>query len=322
MVILGVPIALLAACVLALGAQLQNRGVSAVDEGEDGESRSGFSLRQLGALARTPKWLGGTSLLTLAIALQLVSLALAPLAVVQPLGALSLVVTAFLDRWMNKAHTGRAAFQAIALCVVGVTVFVTTAAFTTRSSPSSPGEIIAVLGILAAVLVLFGVLFAVLRHRRSSLVFALGAGVLFGFVATLAKIVLGRIGALLGGSVLAPQDWLTLLCIAGLAGAGAFGLYLVQTAYAAGSPDLVVAALTVIDPLIAVTIGITVLGEARGAPPWVFPVFVVAEAVAVAGVLRLARHAPEPQREEQEAQPTQPVDRPGRIEPRGGTESG
>lgn len=297
---LGVPIALLAACVLAFGAQLQNHGVSALDEREDGGSQSGFDLRQLLALIRTPKWLGGSSLLGLAIVLQLGSLALAPLAVVQPLGALALVVTALLDVKMNSARIGRVALRAIVLCVVGVTVFVTTASFTTHTSPNTPGQVIWLLGILAVVLALFGVLFAVLRHRRSSLVFALGAGVLFGFVATLAKVIIGRVQDIVqSGSGLTAVDWLTLLCVLGLAAAGAFGLYLVQTAYAGGSPDLVVAALTVVDPLVAVTIGIAVLAEAHGAPGWVFPVFVVAQAVAVSGVLLLARHPPAPPGEQE-----------------------
>ncbi len=67
------------------------------------------------------------------------------------------------------------------------------------------------------------------------------------------------------------------------------GSYLVQTAYSSGSPDLVVAGLTVIDPMVGVTIGIIVLGEASAAPWWVGIVFVVAGAVAVLGVFRVAR---------------------------------
>lgn len=67
-------------------------------------------------------------------------------------------------------------------------------------------------------------------------------------------------------------------------------MYLVQNAYAMGPPDLVVAGLTVVDPMVGVTIGIVVLGEAAGAPIWSIPLFVLAGAAAVTGVLQLARH--------------------------------
>ena len=54
-----------------------------------------------------------------------------------------------------------------------------------------------------------------------------------------------------------------------------------------------VAGLTVIDPLVAILIGILVLGEAANAPLWAIAVFVGAGALAIFGVLSLARHHPQ-----------------------------
>ena len=62
-----------------------------------------------------------------------------------------------------------------------------------------------------------------------------------------------------------------MLCGVGLAAAGLGGFYLVQTAYAVGPPDLVIAGLTVVDPIVAVGIGVIVLGEAQNAPLWAIP---------------------------------------------------
>jgi threonine/homoserine efflux transporter RhtA len=76
------------------------------------------------------------------------------------------------------------------------------------------------------------------------------------------------------------------------AGAGA---YFVQNAYSSGPPDLVIAGLTVIDPMIAVGIGVIVLGEASQAPAWAAVLFAVAGAVAMWGVFRLAKHHPQTQ---------------------------
>ncbi len=73
----------------------------------------------------------------------------------------------------------------------------------------------------------------------------------------------------------------------------AVGAYFVQTAYSVGPPDLVIAGLTVVDPMVAVLIGLLVLGEASTAPWWALVGFGVAGAIAVWGVVQLARHHPE-----------------------------
>ena len=66
-----------------------------------------------------------------------------------------------------------------------------------------------------------------------------------------------------------------------------------QTAYSSGPPDLVIAGLTVIDPIVAIIIGLTVLGEAANAPLWAYIGFGVAGVIAVIGVCDLARNHPQ-----------------------------
>jgi EamA domain-containing membrane protein RarD len=116
---------------------------------------------------------------------------------------------------------------------------------------------------------------------------------LFGFVATLAKVLITRVQTILqSGFHLVFADWLTVVCFVGLVAAALLGSYFVQTAYSTGSPSVVVAGLTVIDPMVGVTIGIVVLGEAAAAPWWAAIVFALAGLVAVLGVYRLSRHTP------------------------------
>ena len=55
---------------------------------------------------------------------------------------------------------------------------------------------------------------------------------------------------------------------------------------------MVVAGITVIDPMVGVTIGIVVLGEAADAPWWAAIVFALAGLVAVLGVYRLSLRTP------------------------------
>lgn len=285
----GIPIALLGGIFLAVGAQLQHRGVTKVEQRLGDGRRHGLSFGQLRALIARPSWLIGTLMLGLAIVLQLVSLVFAPLIVVQPLGVIALVVTAILNARISGLRLHPPAILAIVLCVSGVGVFVTIAALTAKETAITTRQLVTILIILAVVIVAYSAAFVTLRRRMRAVSYILAAGVLYGFVATLAKVVLN---SLVNGNF----EWLTGLALLVLIGASALGAYFVQNAYAVGSPDLVIAGLTVIDPMVAVAIGIVVLGEAAAAPPWAAVVYVLAAAVAVTGVFMLAKHHPQTRR--------------------------
>lgn len=281
----GIPIALVGAVFLSFGAQFQSRGVKQLEERRDDDEKD-LGASQLLRLIRTPAWLFGTIMLGLAIVLQLTSLRYAALIVVQPIGAIALVVTAILNARTTHIHLDRKVIRAIVLCVLGVGAFVAIAAPVAKDQPISDDSMRTVLILLAIVLAVFGSLYAVYRARMTPILYIVGAGILYGFVATMAKTVINR---LLTGQF----DWFTVLSVVGLLAAGLGGFYLVQTAYAVGPPDLVIAGLTVVDPIVAVGIGVLVLREAADAPFWAGPAFLVTGAVAVFGVLQLARHHPE-----------------------------
>jgi drug/metabolite transporter (DMT)-like permease len=285
---LGIPLALVGAVFLSLGAQFQHRGVVTV-EARSGDATPGLSMRQLVLLVRRPSWVTGTIMLVLAIVLQLVSLRFSPIIVVQPLGAIALVITSILNARLSGVPLNKRSVRAIALCVGGVGLFVTIAAFTAVDTVITDRQLVTILLILAVVLGCFLVAFLIFRHRLPAVGYIIGAGVLYGFVATLAKVVINR---LLQGDF----EWLTLTCLAGLIAAGALGAYFVQTAYSAGPPDLVIAGLTVIDPMVAVGIGVVVLGEAQAAPLYAVIAFLVAGVIAVSGVFDLSNNHPQAQR--------------------------
>lgn len=291
---LGIPIALVGAVFLSLGAQFQHRGVGKVGTPGSAKESSALSPGQMLQLLSRPSWVIGTLLLGLAIVFQLSSLILAPLIVVQPLGAVALVITAVVNSRISKIPLTWGAIRAIVFCVVGVALFVTIAAFTATSSPVREGQLVVILIILAVVTVAFAAFFAFLRKRFKAIIYIVGAGVLYGFVATLAKVVIDRIKTLVFfGSDTGGFEWLTTLCVVALLAATALGGYFVQSAYSSGPPDLVIAGLTVIDPIVAVCIGIVVLQEAADAPPWAILAFVVSGVVAVYGVFQLAKHHPQ-----------------------------
>lgn len=283
--LLGIPIALVGACFLSIGAQLQHHGVAKV-ESQTTDASSGLNVRQLGLLLARPSWVIGTLLLGLAIVFQLVSLKLSPLILVQPLGVVGLVITSILNARVSGVRLNRRSVVAVSLCVGGVGAFVLIAAVFARDVPVTSRSLIIILIILAVVLLVAGGLFFFLRHRFKAIIYIVGAGVLYGFVATLAKVVIDRVSN-------NEWDWLLVLCILALLAAAGLGAYFVQNAYSSGPPDLVIAGLTVIDPLVAVTIGIIVLDEAAGAPWWAMVGFAVTGAVAMYGVFQLAKYHPQ-----------------------------
>lgn len=283
---IGIPLAIIGAVFLSVGTQLQNRGVGKVEANTQSAQGKGLSLKQLGLLLARPSWVSGTLMLGIAILLQLSSLYFSPLIVVQPLGVIALVITSIMNSRIAKVKLNRGTIGAITLCVIGVFIFVGVAAFTTTTQPISTLQLVIILSLLAVILIALGVVFGLLRHRMNILFYVIAAGVLYGFVATLAKVVLGRLQQ-------GHFEWLTALCLVALLAATALGAYFVQNAYSSGPPDMVVAGLTVIDPLVAVLIGVAVLGEAAFAPLWADAVFVISGGLAIWGVFLLAKHHPQ-----------------------------
>jgi drug/metabolite transporter (DMT)-like permease len=273
---LGIPIALLGAVLLALGTICQSKGVES-----DGEQETSFR-----GLVRRPTWLVGTGLIGGAIVLQLTALRFSPLMVVQPIGAAALVVTAVANGVRSRRMPGKRESLSIILCIAGIGSYVAVAALSAEDIQVDQQHMLEVLLLMGCTILAASVVWVVTRHHQSAAAATVAAGVLYGFVATLAKAVIGRI-------VQGDLEWLVLAGLAGLGIALALGASLVQKAHAGGSNELVVAGLTVIDPLVAVTLAITVLGEAANAPPLAFIGFLGAGAAAVAGVWIMSVHEPE-----------------------------
>lgn len=284
--LLGIPLALAGAVFMSLGAQYQHRGVEKVELLSGAQGTSGLSVDQLRRLLTRPSWLIGTLMLLLAIVCQLAALVQAPLMVVQPLGAIALVITTLLNARISGHSPTKKSITAIVCCVGGIFLFVFFAALFATEQKISERQLFIILAMLLVVIIVLGACWLVLRHRMRALFYVVGAGILYGFVATLAKVVIKRIEA-------GNFEWITAVCVLALLAAAGVGAYFVQTAYSSGPPDLVIAGLTVVDPLIAVLIGMVVLGEAAAAPPWALVIYGVAGAIAVFGVIELARYHPQ-----------------------------
>ncbi|MDR6637723.1 DMT family transporter [Paenarthrobacter nitroguajacolicus] len=285
MVWLAVFLAVVGAFFLAIGAQRQGSAVKA-DTGGLALSSNGF-LR----LLRNPRWMLGLLFLALGMVMNAIALVSAPLTVVQPIGAIALVITTVVNAKDQGLTINRATVVAISACVTGSALFVLLAVNVTQENHhvSAEDELTIVL-LLALAVGIFGTLAVLFKHRMNAFVYILGAGVLFGFVAVLTRII-GKHLLDPNGLFLFNVQWYTLIAIVA---AGGLGSWFVQSAYSGGPPDLVIAGLTVIDPMVGIAIGIVILGELR---PDVHAVMAIAMAaaatLAIVGVIALSRHHPE-----------------------------
>lgn len=279
-------LSLLAAVALAFGAQFQNDSIEKNSEKAKGE-KHGIGLGSLIKLLRNPRWLGGMSFLAAGALCQITALTMAPLIVVQPIGALALVITSLLNARSTGSKINRPTWIAIALCTGGIGTFVALATGIAQEQKElSDGNLIVLLGIVSVIVVVFAILFFATGRKANALTYILGAGILYGFVATFIKAVIQRLYQ-------SHFEWLTIACVLAAIGAIALGGWFVQNAYASGPPDLVIAGLTVVDPMIAVSIGIVVLGEAANASQLVMVIFILSGATAALGVWLLSRVHPE-----------------------------
>ncbi|MEB7447705.1 DMT family transporter [Arthrobacter koreensis] len=285
MTAVAIACALASAVFLAFGAQRQGSAVSA-DTGGLSLSSAG-----LGRLLRNPRWLFGLLLLGTGTALNVAALAMAPLTVVQPIGSLALVITTIVNSRDQGLRLNRVTVVSIVACVVGSMLFVLLAVGATRTEQVvEPRQEIVIVLILAVVVAFFGLLNLLFGKRLGAIAHILGAGILFGFVAVLTKTIAADLLDP-NGRFLLNVPWYT---IVGIAVAGGLGAWFVQSAYSSGPPDLVIAGLTVIDPMVGIAIGIGVLNELRPDVPAVLGVAMgVCAVIAIVGVVALSRYHPD-----------------------------
>ena len=283
---------------LAVGSQLQN-GAVGIQKKAALSGRSHFTFRQLLNLIRHPQWVTGLFISIVALALQFTALLLAPLILVQPIGAIALVLTSILNSRITKTPLNAGSIYAILLCTVGLGAFVVMAHEVAVEPAIDDNALIYILALVISLIAIGLVVQFKGAANFKPLTFIVGAGVLFGFVATLTKVVLKRLFSQGGYDRIVNfrfellTDGLTLLALVCLVVAGLLGGWFVQNAYTSGPPDLVVAGLTVIDPLVAVSIGVVVLNEAMNASVPIMVGFLASGAVAVVGVYLLSEVHPE-----------------------------
>jgi drug/metabolite transporter (DMT)-like permease len=270
-------LAVAAALVFGAGVAFQQR--AAVTVPAEYAGKPGLLVR----LVRNPFWLLGLLGDVGGFALQTAALRRGSLVVVQPIMTTSIVFTLWLTAAWSRQTITRAQWGAIALVLVGLSVFLIVASppDQTRAVADTAGWILCVLwvGLVAGVAIIVG-----LRHQGVSRAAYLGvaAGMSDAFMAVLVKAFATSFDRGIPGIFLTWTPYAVVVT-------GITALLLIQTAYQAGHSTISLPIITVIDPLVASLIGVTLFGERVLLGGARAPLIAVAGIIMLTGLVVLSR---------------------------------
>ena len=272
--VLGVTAALLAALCFATAGVLQQRAAART-------TGAALSAGLVASLLRQRVWVCGIVLAVASYGLQMLALALQPLTVVQPLLVSEVLIAVPLSARLSGHRLGGREFAALALVAGGLTAIVWGAA--PHGAPDghgTPGRWVLAVGALLLVVALLsctargrsGLVRARLYAGAAALLFALAAAMLAVTVDGLAGAGLGVFGS--------PAPY-------GVAAAELAGMVFLQSAYQAGPLAIAMPIVNWVQPLTAVLLGISVLGEAPLTDPGHLGALGVGALGALVGILML-----------------------------------
>jgi hypothetical protein len=288
-VLVAAAMAVLAATLFAIAAVAQNGAVATVVRSPDPTAGPMLGAGELRALARSRTWLVGTSLAAIASVIHAGALVLAPVAIVQPIGVLSVPFALVIAAQRTRIRPTATVLATVVVCLGAVAGFVALAdaQLGTSAAPRFAGVVAAAVGagLAAGLLALCG---SRLTGWRRCVAFAASAATAFGLVSALMRL----IALHLSSGVNDLDDMGVWLPAAGVAAALLGGGWAVQQAHAVGAPAVVVGCLTVIDPLVAVALGVAMLGEGRTTAPTAVLGLVALAALALTAAILLAQQHP------------------------------
>ncbi len=214
---------------------------------------SSSGARQYAPLRR-PAWWAAVALNGLGALLHVVALAYGPLSLVQPLGALTIVFALPMAALFVGRKAGATAWRGALMATVGLAGLLALVGASGTQSLDGPQRLAAAVGTAAAVVTLMVAARAVHRHPAvRSILLATAAGVAFGMSSVFTKTVaVDWTGGVSGG------DLPSLAVIGVLATAG---MLLSQASYRGAGLAAPLATLTVVNPVVAAAVGITMFGE-------------------------------------------------------------
>lgn len=266
--------ALGAAVSFAFAAVLQQESTQAVPEDKS------LSFALLLDLLRHSKWLAGGACLLTGFGLQATALAFGPVALVQPIVVLELAFAIPFGILRRHRRAGAREWAGILCVMTGIAVFLLAASPTNGIQEPPTEDWLASLIPVAFVAGVAVALGAARKGPSRAMFLGAAAGLSFGVLSVLTKAVTHLLSSDVSKAFVTWQVYATI-------GVGFAALVVSQSAYQAGPLAYSMPMVGVLEPLIAVVIGDTVLGESVRLAPGMFALEIVAAGVACLGILLL-----------------------------------
>ncbi|MFG2953876.1 DMT family transporter [Streptomyces sp. NPDC048291] len=203
---------------------------------------------------RRPSWWGAMALNGLGGLLHVVALAYGPLSLVQPLGALTIVFALPMAALFVGRRAGATAWRGAIMATVGLAGLLSLVGSSDSHTLDSAGRIGVAVVTGAAVVALMIAGRAAHRHPAvRSVLLAVASGIAFGMSSVFTKVVAIDWD---GGIATADLLWLSVIGAYAVA-----GVLISQAAYRGGGLAAPLATLTVVNPVLAAAVGITMFGE-------------------------------------------------------------
>ncbi len=264
-VLAAIVVAFASTCGFALSTSLQHRSAG----------QAPASVRDpLGVLrfvVTQPPWLLGIGIGAVAFVLHALALKLGAIAVVQPIMIAGVVLAVPVRTALDRALPSRRELASVLVTAVGLATFLVMANPEPSTEPPDRQAVLLGTVLCLAAASAMGAISARADHPRSrALLLGIAAGILFGLVAALIKLVVGDLAH--------PADLLTSWPLYVLAGAGICGMAINQRAYQIAPLSISMPVLNVVDVLVAIGLGAWAFGE----PPAHGPTALVIQAAALA----------------------------------------
>jgi len=268
--------ALGAACSFAIAAVLQQLATRTVSR-ED-SMRIGLLLQ----LLRRPLWLLGVVAMLAGYGLQALALSLGPVALVQPIVVTELAFAIPLSMWIDRKRPGVREWLGLAGVVVGVSTFLLGAVPAPGSADPTFTIWLYLLIPTGSLVALFLLAAARATGPKKSVLLGAAAGMCFGVIAVLTKATTFFLGQ---GLNVAARQWEPYVLIA----VGILALVCSQSAYQSGPIAYSMPMHDLLEPSVAVVIGITALNERIPLDPRSLGIIGIGAAMACAGIVVLSR---------------------------------
>ena len=274
----------MAALLFAVAFVMQQRAASEVPDDES------LGLGLITRLVRRPIWLIGTGADTLGYVAQAVALGLASLVLVQPLLATSLLFALPLGAWWAKRRLRRSdAAWALAL-TVGLAVFLVAGEPTDGVDRADVTDWLIAAAVLVPVTAACVLVAARSQGARRAVLLAAATGILYGVAAALTK---STVSLLDDGFVGVVTSWEPYALVAAIG----LGTYMQQAAFQAGDLAQSLPAVQVLEPVVAVILGISLLQEELRADGLEWVLIGLAAVAMIVSTAALARSQAEAQTE-------------------------